>query len=204
MAKKGTTLSREPRIRAKQNATLEAYAEHVAEIGGDPERDRQAMIVAVERGGYTRATTESAKVKQFLKLWKSDEARAYLCELWGFAIEGEVDQDPVSLAMRLLHTHATQTDESWGPRDRGASLTAVRMMTNLFIPAQTTKIASMHVSAKIERPAEFDQEPVMAARTILPAGQTIAKPTGPPVAGTDVGAADDPDEDEDDDDDEQD
>lgn len=193
MAKKGTGLSREPRIRAKQTAVLDAYAEQVADIGGDPERDRQAQIVAVEKGGYTRAQTEAAKVKQFMRLWKSDEARAYLCELWGLAMESEADQDPVSLAMRLLHTHAVQTDESWGPRDRGTSLAAVRQMVTLFIPAQTTKIASVHMSTKIERPAEFDNEPAMTARTILPAGQVIAKPTGP------VGEADD-DEDEDDDD----
>lgn len=179
MPKKGTGLSREPRIRAKQERTIEAYAEQVADIGGDPERDRQAMIVAVERGGYTRPQTDASKLKQFMRLWKSDEARAYMCELWGFAVEEEPDQDPVSLAMRLLHTHAVQTDPSWGPRDRGTSLAAVRQMVTLFIPAQTTKIASVHMSTKIERPAEFSEEPTMMARTILPAGQTITKPVAP-------------------------
>lgn len=194
VAKKGTGLSREPRIRAKQTATLDAYAEQVATIGGDPVRDRAAMVLAVERN-YTRPQTEAAKVKQFMRLWKSDEARVYLCELWGLAMEPEVDQDPVSLAMRLLHTHAVQEDESWGPRDRGASLAAVRQMVTLFIPAQTTKIASVHMSTRIERPAEFDQEPVMASRTILPAGQTIAQPAPP------SGGDEDPDDEGDDDDD---
>jgi hypothetical protein len=174
---------------------LEVYAEHAADIGGDKERDQAAMIEAHDRAGYSRAHSEQAKIKKFMQLWKSDEARAYLCTLWGMAIDDEQDQDPVSLAMRLLHTHAVQTDESWGPRDRSVSLSAAREMVKLFIPAQTTKILSGHISAKIERPAEFDQEPVMQARTILPAGQTIVKPAAPVESDEDV-EDEDPDDDD--------
>ena len=190
---KPTTLSREPRIRAKQLKTLEAYAEQAPLIGGDPAADKAAMIQAVERGGYTRPSTDAAKVKQFMKLWKSDEARAYLCELWGLAIEEQTDQDPVALAMRMIHTHVVQTDDSWGPRDRAVSLSAAKEMVRIFIPQQTSKVATLNLSAKVERPAEYDVEPVMEARTILPAGHQIAKPTGP------TGETDDEGEDEDDD-----
>jgi hypothetical protein len=185
--------AKDPRFRRKQEKMLEVYAEQAGTIGGDPERDRAAKIAAVERAGYTRAASDGAKLRQFMQLWKSDEARAYLCQLWGLAIEEEKDGDPVALAMRLLHTHAVQTDESWGPRDRMASLSATREMVRLFIPAQTAKVATLNLSAKVERPAQFDTEPVMQARAILPAGQTIAAPTGPT-------GADDDDEEEDDDD----
>jgi hypothetical protein len=189
VAKKGTGLSREPRIRAKQTATLEAYAEQAASIGGNPEADRRAMIAAVERGGYTRATTDRAKVAQFLKLWKSDEARAYLCELWGAAVEE--DHDPVALAMRMVHEHMVQNDPKWGPPDRSVSLSATRVAVQMFIPQQTSKVATLNLSAKVERPAEFDVEPVMQSRTILPAGQTIQKPTGPTGRGDDDEAEED-------------
>lgn len=192
MGKKGTGLSREPRIRAKQTAALENYAEQFGTIGGDPERDRQAQIVAVEKAGYTRATTDSAKVKQFQKLWKADESRLYLAELWGLAITQ--DPDPVSLAFRMLHEHMVQDDASWGERERGVSLSAARETLRMFVPAQTTKVLTAHLTAKVERPAEFDQEPEMKPRTILPAGQVITQPTGP------TGAEDDDDEDDDDDD----
>jgi hypothetical protein len=187
---KPTGLSREPRIRAKQEATLSAYAEQAGTIGGDPQADRAAKIVAVERGGYTRAQTEEAKLRQFERLWKSDEARQYLAELWGAAVTQE--PDPVSLAFRMLHAHMVQEDESWGPRDRGVSLSASREVIKLFVPAAPTKVLTGHLSAKIERPDTYDQEPVMESRSILPAGTQIAKPTGP------TGADDDEDPDEDD------
>jgi len=189
--KKGSGLSREPRIRAKQEATLSAYAEQAGTIGGDPQADRAAKIVAVERGGYTRAQTEEAKLRQFERLWKSDEARQYLAELWGAAVTQE--PDPVSLAFRMLHSHMVQEDDSWGPRDRGVSLSASREVIKLFVPAAPTKVLTGHLSARVERPAQYDQDQVMQSRSILPAGQKIAKPTGP------TGATDD-DEEEDDDD----
>lgn len=153
---------------------LEHYAEQAPFIGDDKERDRSAQIVAVERAGYTRASTDRAKLRQFMKLWKSDESRAYLCHLWGIHVEA--DHDPVALAMRMVHEHMVQKDEKWGPPDRAVSLAATREAIKLFIPVQTTKILSGHLSAKIERPAQFDQEPVMESRSILPAGQKIAKP----------------------------
>ena len=172
---------------------LDTYAEQAPFIGADPARDRQAQILAVEKAGYTRATTDQAKVKQFMQLWKSDESRAYLCHLWGLA--NETEPDPVNLAMRMLREHMVQEDEKWGPPDRAVSLAATRQAIAVFIPAQTSKVATLNLSGKIERPAQFDQEPVMEARAILPAGQTIAKPSGP------TGAADDDDDDEEDEDD---
>ena len=65
-------------------------------------------------------------------------------------------------------------------------------MIRLFIPAQTTKIASVHMSTRIDRPAAYDDEPQMEARSILPAGTKIAKPTGP--TGGDDDEADDDDD----------
>ena len=189
-AKRPLGFAKDPRFRGRQEKMLDTYAELAPSIGADPELDRQAQIIAVERAGYTRASTDSAKIKQFMKLWKSDESRAYLCELWGLAVSD--DKDPVSLAMQLLHTHAVQTDDSWGPRDRGVSLAATREMVKLFIPAQATKVLQASISAKVERPAQFDQESVMQARTILPAGQVVMPPR--PPAGTDE---DDDDEDDD-------
>jgi hypothetical protein len=177
---KGTGLSREPRIRAKQEKTLSVYAEQAPRIGADPALDRQAKIIAVERGGYTRPTTDAAKVRQFEKLFKSDAAREYLAELWGIAVEQE--PDPVSLAFRMLHEHMMQTDESWGPKDRAVSLAATRQTIAIFVPNQTSKVLTGHVSAKVDRPETYDQEPVMEARSILPAGQTISKPQ-PPTGG---------------------
>jgi hypothetical protein len=187
--------SKDARIRAKQTKMLDAYAEQAGSIGEDKAKDEQAMIVAVERAGYTRATTDRAKIRQFMKLWKSDASRAYLCELWGLAVEPQLDRDPVSLAMRLLHEHAVQDDtEKWGPRDRSVSLSATKEMVKLFIPAQTTKVQSLNLSAKIERPAQFDVEPEMKPRAILPAGQQIAATKSPIRQGEE----DDDDEEDDD------
>lgn len=191
MAKPPNGLSRRAGTRRRQEKVLEAYAEQAASIGGDPERDRQAKIVAVERAGYTRANTDQAKLRQFMRLWKSDESRAYLCELWGMAIEKE--PDPVGLAMRMLHEHMVQDDvERWGARDRAVSLAATRTAVAIFIPNQTSKVMTASMSMKVERPAAYDQEPVMAARTILPAGQKLTKPVAP-TGGDDLDEEDDDD-----------
>lgn len=181
------------RTKQRQRKTLEAYAEQAPSIGGDPARDRQAMIVAVERGGYTRPTTDKAKLKQFMQLWKADESRAYLRELWGLAIEDEADHDPVGLAMRMLHEHMVQEDERWGPPDRSVSLAATRTAVGIFIPNQTSKVLQASISARVERPVQYDQEPRMEARQILPAGQQITKPSGP--TGSEEEDDDDSDED---------
>jgi hypothetical protein len=190
---KSKGFSSDPRLRERQQKLLELYAEMAPDIGGDPVKDRQAMIVAVERSGIdTRLSRDSAKVAKFLKLWKSDESRAYFCGLWGVAVPE--NPDPVDLVMRLLHTHAVQEDESWGPRSRSESLSAVNTMVKLFIPAQTSKTLIGHVTpGKIERPETYNQEPVMESRSILPAGTQIAKPTGP------TGSDEDDEEDGDDD-----
>ena len=170
-------------------ATLDAYAEQVPDIGGDPERDRQAMIEAVERGGYTRAQSDSAKVKQFLRLWKSDEGREYFWNLWTTNLPEA--PDPLSLVMSTLYEHVAQNDtEKWGKPSRGESLTATGMLIKLFVPAQTTKVLTGHLSAKVERPAAYDTDQPMTARTILPAGTTIAKPTGPTGADDEEGEDD--------------
>jgi hypothetical protein len=186
---KNRGFSKDPRIRARQEGMLEAYAEQVATIGSDPAKDRAAQITAVERK-YSRPQTDEAKLRQFQRLWKSDEAREYLRELWGLAVEEA--PDPVSVAFQTVYAHMRQEDESWGPRDRGVSLAASRVVLGIFVPNQTNRTLMGHVSTKIERPETYDQEPAMASRTILPAGTTIAKPTGP------TGEADDDEEDDDD------
>lgn len=189
---KPTGLSREPRIRAKQEKTLEAYAERAAWVAGDHARDQQARIMAVEEGGYTRAQTNEAKLKQFERLWRSDDARQYLAELWSLAVPDQ--PDPVSVAFQTVYEHMVQNDtDKWGEaRDRSISLSASREVIKLFVPAQTTRVLTGHLSAKVERPAAYDTDQPMTARTILPAGTTIAKPTGP------TGSEDDEDPDDDD------
>lgn len=194
-AYKARGFSKDPRIRERQQRVLEVYAELAPFIAGDKALDRAAMITAVERAGYTRLARPESKLAQFMRLWKSDESRAYLCHLWGLAVEDEADQDPVSLAMRMIHEHIVQTDDSWGPRDRAVSLAATNQLVKMVIPQQTSKVATLNLSAKVERPAEFDTDQPMQARAILPAGEKIAKPTGP--TGSDD---DDDDESEDDDD----
>ena len=64
------------------------------------------------------------------------------------------------------------------------------MLIKLFVPAQTTKVLTGHLSAKVERPAAYDTDQPMTARTILPAGTTIAKPTGPTGADDEEGEDD--------------
>jgi hypothetical protein len=170
--------------------TLDVYAELAPSIAGDPRADTAAKIQAVERGGYTNLETDAAKLRQFMRLWKSDDCRLYLYERWGLAVEAH--PDPVSLAMQMLHEHMVQEDEKWGPPDRGVSLAATRTVVSIFVPAQTSKVLTANLSARVDRPAEYDVDQPMQARTILPAGQKIAKPTGPTG----------PEEDEEEDDDE--
>ena len=189
---KNRGFSKDPRIRAKQQTAVNAYLEQAADIGGDPERDREAKIMAVERAGYTRATRDKAKVAKFMAIWKSDETRKYVFDWYALSVPD--DPDPVSVALRTIHLHTVQDDDSWGPRDRAVSLAAARELVRIFVPPHMSKVATLNLSAKVERPAEFDLEPVMQSRTILPAGQEIAKPTGP------TGADDDDEELEDDDD----
>jgi hypothetical protein len=191
--------------------TLDVYAELAPSIAGDPQADTAAKIQAVERGGYTNLETDAAKLRQFMRLWKSDDCRLYLYERWGMAVEAH--PDPVSLAMQMLHEHMTQPVDTcgacdgeglkgvtlrgedtfiacpacggsgkrseWGPKDRGVSLAATRTVVSIFVPAQTSKVLTANLSARVDRPAEYDVDQPMQARTILPAGQKIAKPTGP-------------------------
>jgi hypothetical protein len=174
--------------RERQFRALDAYVEQASEIGGDPQKDREAKALAMDRAGFLRAQTLEAKVKHFNRIWRGDDARAYICELW--AIENEDAPDPISFATRVLRGHMEQTDDSWGPRDRTASLQATAQFVKIFVPAQTMKVDTRSVVARIERPAEFDVEPKMESRGILPAGQVIAKPVSP--------SGDDPDDENDD------
>jgi hypothetical protein len=146
----------------------------------------------MDRAGFLRAQTLEAKVKHFNRIWRGDDARAYICELW--AIENEDAPDPVSFITRVLREHAEQRDERWGKPDRTTSLAAAAQLTKIFVPAQTMKVDTRSVVARIERPAEFDVEPKMESRGILPAGQVIAKPA--PSSG-------EPEDDDEEDDDEE-
>lgn len=173
----GKGFSKDSRCRKREEKMLEVYAELAPSIGGDPERDKQAMIESVERAGYSQLTRPESKLRRFMRLWRSDDSRRYLYELWGVAVED--DPDPVSLAMRMLHEHVVQSDAKWGPPDRAVSLAATRQMIAVFIPNQTSKVLQASFSTRVERPAEFDTDQPMQARAILPAGEKIAKPTGP-------------------------
>jgi hypothetical protein len=188
MPKPHKGFSKDPRFREREMKTLDVYAELAPSIAGDPRADTAAKIQAVERGGYTNLETDAAKLRQFMRLWKSDDCRLYLYERWGMAVEAH--PDPVSLAMQMLHEHMVQEDEKWGPPDRGVSLAATRTVVSIFVPAQTSKVLTANLSARVDRPAEYDVDQPMQARTILPAGQKIAKPTGP------TGPEDDEDEDD--------
>lgn len=160
--------------RHRQQKAIDAYVEQAGQIGLDREKDKAAKVVAMDRAGFVHFETAEAKVRHFNRIWRGDETRQYLCDIYAMGVPE--DPCPVSLVGRVLREHALQTDPSWGPRDRTASLSAVAQLTKIFIPTQTAKVATLSLSAKVERPAEFDVEPEMQARAILPAGQVIAKP----------------------------
>lgn len=180
--------------RHRQQKAIDAYVEQAGQIGSDREKDKAAKVVAMDRAGFVHFETPEAKVRHFNRIWRGDDTRQYLCECWGFA--NEDDPDPISFAMRWYREHVEQKDPRWGDPDRGQSLAALAGMTKIFIPTQTAKVATLSLSAKVERPAEFDVEPEMQARAILPAGQSIVKPEPPPAKDE---AGDEDDEEGDDD-----
>ncbi len=183
-----------PRARKdRQHRAVDAYLDQADAVGGDRDKDREAKALAMDRAGFVRFSTTEAKVKHFNRIWRGDDARAYICERWGF--ENPEHPDPVSFITTHLREHVEQRDERWGKPDRVTSLAALAQMSKIFVPAQTMKVDTRSVIAKIERPPEFDVEPKMESRAILPAGQTIAKPKPP--------EPDEDDEDDDDDDDEE-
>jgi hypothetical protein len=223
--KKGTSVrNKGAAVRAREERVLDAYVEQAPWVGGDPERDKQAMITAVDRAGPVRLTRDETKLSYFRRLWKSDEAREYMRASWAFEIEEA--PDPVSLVMRTVFEHMTQPvttcgacagegikevrdgesfvacpacqgtgkRSDWGPRDRGTSMAATNAAIKMFIPTQTSVSKNLNLSAKIERPEQFDQEPTMRSRTILPAGQKITKPSAPTGADDDDEESDDDDE----------
>ena len=176
--------------RERQFKAVDAYVEQAGAIGADSERDRAAKVVAMDRAGFVHFETPEAKVRHFNRIWRGDDTRAYICE--SYAMANPDDACPLSFIARNLREHVEQRDRRWGSPDRSTSLAALAQMTKIYVPSQTAKVATLSLSARVERPAEFDVEPEMAARAILPAGQTIAKPAPPP--GDEAG-----DEEEDDD-----
>jgi hypothetical protein len=189
--------SKDQRSARKQRKVIEVYAEHIGTIGGDKEKDRTAQIQAVERAGYTRPTTDDAKVRRFMKIYKTDAARQHLAELYSISVPEE--PDPVSLSFRLIHEHAVQNNvDYWTApgRDRAISLAATRELVKIFVPNQTSRVATLNLSAKVERPEAYDNEPTMTARTVLPAGQQITKPVAPVEDDEDADDDGDPDDDD--------
>lgn len=186
--KPNTPTARETRLRHEK--VVLAYAEEAGEIGIDPEKDRAAQIRAMERGGYTKHTTERGRLRKFKAIWGSDASRELLYRVWGFEIPEA--PDPLAVMQRVLYEHMTQTDESWGPRDRGASLQAVAQASKMFVPAQTAKIDKRTIVAHVDRPQEFAGGGAMTARNVLASTTGVGVTTSEP-AGDDEEDEDDPD-----------
>ncbi|MGO9000191.1 MAG: hypothetical protein ACLQVI_43235 [Polyangiaceae bacterium] len=132
----------------------------------------------MDRAGFVHFETDEAKVRHFNRIWRGDDTRAYICE--SYAMANPDDACPLSFIARNLREHVEQRDSRWGAPDRSASLAALSQMTKIYVPSQTARVATLSLSARVDRPSEFDGEPAMAARAILPAGQKIAKPVPPP------------------------
>lgn len=190
--KKTSGFSKDDRFRTREEKALEIYVGQADFIGNDPERDRLAKIEAVDRSGNRRLTNADAKIKWFNRLWKSDEVREYMREIWAFEIEE--DPDPISLIMRMVKEHMVQDNSKWGPPDRSVSMQATNAAIKMFIPTQTTVSKNLNLTAKLERPEQLDQERPMVSRTVLPAGQKITKPAAP--TGADEESDDEDDDDE--------
>jgi hypothetical protein len=172
-----------------------AYCEEAGEIGLDAERDRAAKLRALERGGYTRAVSEKARLRKFSQIWNGDAARELLAQTWGFAVPEA--PDPLAVMQRTLYEHMTQRDESWGPRDRSASLAAVAQAGKMFVPQQTVRVDSRSVVARVDRPLGLD-EPKMVARTLGVEAPVVAKAVAADAVAADAGDDDEDEEEEDD------
>jgi len=169
--------------RTRQFKAVDAFLEQADAIGADPVKDRAAKIQAIKRAGFVQFQTEEAMIRHFDRIWRGDDTRAYICQQYAMAFEE--DPCPISFYARVVRGHMLQEDPAWGPKDRGTSLQAAAQFAKVFIPTQTSKVATLNLSARVERPAEFDVEPEMQARAILPAGQSIVKPEPPPAKDED-------------------
>jgi hypothetical protein len=79
---------------------------------------------------------------------------------------GPEDED--ALIRRQIRRIAFRNPDNMGPTDRRTTADALRTLLNRKSRERNEKPAS----TKIERPAEFNREPVMVSRSILPAGPT--------------------------------
>jgi hypothetical protein len=132
--------------------------------------DRAAKLKAMDESGILGTHVpkdEGKRVRSFDRLLKAPDVNRYIVETWGIAVE---DDNPVQRYMRKIDEHAMQRED---PR---LSLDASKFALSKMLAPPTQRIQSASV---VTRPAEFDAEPTMAARTILPEGQHVSKPPAP-------------------------
>lgn len=106
MSRKKPSQPTRAETRARHAAVVLAYAEEAGEVGGDVAKDRAAQLRALERGGYTRAVSETARLRKFRAIWGSDASRMLLMETWGFAVPEAAD--PLAVMQKTLYEHMTQ------------------------------------------------------------------------------------------------
>jgi hypothetical protein len=138
-----------------------------------PAGDRAAKLKAIDDSGILGTHVpkdEGKRVRSFERLLKAPDVNRYIVEMWGFAVE---DDNPVQRYMRKIDEHAMQRED---PR---LSLDASKFALAKMLAPPTQRIQSASVVAHVTRPVEFDAEPTMAARTILPEGQHVSKPPAP-------------------------
>ncbi len=140
-----------------------------------PEGDRAAKLRAMDESGILGTHVpkdEGKRARSFDRLLKAPDVNEYIARQWGIAIDCD---NPLHRYMQRIDQHAMQDED---PR---LSFDASKFaLTKMLIPP-TQRIASASVVAHVtQRPAEFDVEPEMTARAILPAGQRIANPKPPP------------------------
>jgi hypothetical protein len=153
---------------------VDLYLEEVsAGRAGTPESDRAAKLKAVGESGILGTHVpkdEGERVRSFDRLLRAPDVNRYIVEMWGIAVE---DDNPVQRYMRKIDEHAMQGND---PR---LSLDASKFALSKMLAPPTQRIQSASVVAHVTRPAEFDNEPLMESRSILPAGQHITKPPAP-------------------------
>ncbi len=178
-----------PRKRVERAVDL--YLEEVSKgTTGTPSGDRAAKLRAMDESGILGTHVpkdEGKRVRSFDRLLKAPDVNEYIARQWAIAVE---DDNPLHRYMKRIDEHAMQQED---PR---LSFDASKFALSKMLVPPTQRIQSASVVAHIQRPAEFDTEPEMTARPILPAGTHIVKPLPPSAPADDADDDEDPEGDE--------
>jgi hypothetical protein len=82
------------------------------------------------------------------------------------------DKDDDAAIRRRLRAIAFRDCEGMSPTDRRTTAEALRTLAVINRASRRRGDREKHESTIVQRPAEFDREPVMVSRTILPEGPT--------------------------------